>query len=367
MPPTPRSRVEIAVAELILPSFWLPMMGMSRPWPTPYTVGCAPTLPAHRMHALIHHLVHRHRLDRPQALRLWQLARWQEPPVDLARRLERALTAVAALLLGAALIFWVAANWPTQTRAFKIHLLQAAVLLPALLALLHVRWRGAWLLLATLALGGLLALVGQAYQTGADPWQLFAAWALLTLPWALAARSDGLWAAWTLVAALALLLWTGFDPGRSELPRGWTFTVLGPLLALLLFLLPLGLERLGLARAARASLAWRAAALVALAYWTAHGLLQLTRPGTGGVYFLDLALVVAATVLAWRLRPRDYVVLALALLALETLVWLGVAWLMFQDGGGELGKALLLTLVAAASVGAGVTWLVRLQRADRPA
>ncbi len=59
-----------------------------------------------------------------------------------------------------------------------------------LLAMLLVLWRKpladtprqALLLALALNIGALLALVGQTYQTGADPWQLFATWALLLLP-----------------------------------------------------------------------------------------------------------------------------------------------------------------------------------------
>lgn len=319
------------------------------------------------VHALIHRLIERYRLDPPRAARLWQLAPWQQPPPDLRRQLERGLTAVAALLLGAALIFWVAANWQGQTRAFKIHLLQAAVLLPAVLALLLPRWRGAWLLLATLALGGLLALVGQTYQTGADPWQLFAAWALLALPWALAARSDALWAAWVLVAALALVLWTGFEPARLGLRQGPVQAWLGPLAGLLLFVLPLALARLRALPAGRTPLAGRAAAVAVLGYWTAQGLLQLIDAGVSPAYLLLVALAAAASAIAWRARPRDYVVLALALLALQTLVLLGVAHLLLAGSGDTIGKMLLLALLGAASVGASGTWLMRLQRAERSA
>ncbi|MDR9767336.1 DUF2157 domain-containing protein [Shewanella baltica] len=49
------------------------------------------------------------------------------------------------------------------------------------------------LLAASVLVGGLLALVGQTYQTGADPWQLFALWALVVLPFAWVAGFDGLW------------------------------------------------------------------------------------------------------------------------------------------------------------------------------
>lgn len=49
------------------------------------------------------------------------------------------------------------------------------------------------LLAASVLVGGLLGLVGQTYQTGADPWQLFALWALVILPFAWVAGFDGLW------------------------------------------------------------------------------------------------------------------------------------------------------------------------------
>ena len=42
------------------------------------------------------------------------------------------------------------------------------------------------LLAAALLTGGLLALIGQTYQTGADTFELFATWAALILPWVLA-------------------------------------------------------------------------------------------------------------------------------------------------------------------------------------
>ncbi|WP_350998136.1 DUF2157 domain-containing protein [Shewanella sp. TB7-MNA-CIBAN-0143] len=51
----------------------------------------------------------------------------------------------------------------------------------------------AMLLGASIMLGALLALVGQTYQTGADPWQLFAIWAVLILPFAYIAGFDLLW------------------------------------------------------------------------------------------------------------------------------------------------------------------------------
>src|SRR5690606_8361253 len=72
-------------------------------------------------------------------------------------------------------------------------------------------------LLACVLLGALLALVGQTYQTGADPWQLFALWALLMLPWVAAGRSVVLCLLWVLVSNVVVMLWgQGGGPGRAS-------------------------------------------------------------------------------------------------------------------------------------------------------
>src|SRR5690606_26743262 len=62
------------------------------------------------------------------------------------------------------------------------------------------------LLIASIITGSLLALFGQIYQTGADTWQLFFAWAILITPWVVIARFPALWLLWLgLINALLLL------------------------------------------------------------------------------------------------------------------------------------------------------------------
>ena len=95
------------------------------------------------MHALIHQLARRFALDDGRTQRLWALSGLHRRPDALATHLHRGLAVLAALLLGAGLIFWVAANWQDQTRAFKLHLLEGAVLASAGAALLWPRGRTA--------------------------------------------------------------------------------------------------------------------------------------------------------------------------------------------------------------------------------
>ncbi len=324
------------------------------------------------MHTFIFHLVAAFGLDGPRATRLWQLSGLYLPPPRLTTWLQRGLAVLAALLLGAGLVFWVAAHWQGHSRTFRLHLLEAAVLLPVLGALVWPAARTALVLLATLALGGLLAFVGQAYQTGADAWQLFAAWAALALPWALAVRRDALWALWLLITAAAIAMWSGqalLDPvdmgGGLHGPQG----LAAPLLWALLFAVPLALAPLRLLGGApRARIAWRLAALLALAACNAYGLWGLLGSGDSVQYPLNLALVLAAVAVAWCLRPRDYVVLALAVLAANVLVLGGIGRaLLEQTRGDAISQLLLFTLLAAASLGASGTWLYRVQRQEASA
>ena len=138
--------------------------------------------------------------------------------VDSARWLPRALGGLGALLVGLGVVFWVAANWQDLGRGAKFALLQALVFAPALvvfaLAPRHAA-RAPLGLLAFIAIGALFAFFGQTYQTGADPWQLFAWWTLLGVPLVLAVRHDIVWMPWIVVVMTGVSLWVHARVGRS--------------------------------------------------------------------------------------------------------------------------------------------------------
>ncbi|WMD19163.1 GDYXXLXY domain-containing protein [Achromobacter seleniivolatilans] len=134
--------------------------------------------------------------------------------------LARSTLWLGVLLLGSAAICWVAANWQDMTKVQRFAGTQGLLALSALAAAwagLRLRGTpgvrrsipGALLALAGILLGALLALLGQTYQTGADTWELFAWWAVLLLPWALAATSQAVWLLWVLVLNVAAVLWLG--------------------------------------------------------------------------------------------------------------------------------------------------------------
>ena len=143
------------------------------------------------------------------------------------RFLDRLSLWLGAAALGAAVIFFVAANWAAIGRWGKFALVEALVVA----AVVAYVWLGtertsakAALIGASLALGALLALVGQTYQTGADTFELFGSWAALMLPWVVVGRFAALWVLWLAIANLGVAFWFsamgGFFGGRfmSEQP-----------------------------------------------------------------------------------------------------------------------------------------------------
>lgn len=131
--------------------------------------------------------------DLPQALHiagtLPSAAAWR-------RFLDGLALWLGALFLALAVIFFFAYNWSELGNFARFGivelLLAAAVIASWRLGLEQMSGKAA-LLAATLLVGALLALVGQTYQTGADPWELFAAWSLFVLPWVAIARFAPLW------------------------------------------------------------------------------------------------------------------------------------------------------------------------------
>ncbi|GAB2851608.1 DUF2157 domain-containing protein [Pseudoduganella ginsengisoli] len=180
----------------------------------------------------------RHQLDADATAELLRLAGLQGEPPALTRRMAQGLAIAATALGGLAVIFCVAANWDGFGRFGRFALVQS---------LLAVALFGAWRLpaariplslLALLTIGGLLACVGQTYQTGADPWQLFAAWAVMGLPMCWGVRSDALWAPWILVVNTAAALWVVAMTSRWQMGADDALTHVLAWVASAAFLLP---------------------------------------------------------------------------------------------------------------------------------
>jgi uncharacterized membrane protein len=167
----------------------------------------------------------KHGLSAGDSAKLKHLAGLDIEPDALPGRLALGMGILGALLGGVGIIFWIAANWESLGRYGRFGLLEATVLVMCLGASRRPTARVPLSLVAFLACGGLFAYFGQTYQTGADPWQLFAWWAALTLPLCLGVRHQAIWTAWVWVALTACSLWS------ATVLHNWWQRMDSPLLA----------------------------------------------------------------------------------------------------------------------------------------
>ena len=113
--------------------------------------------------------------------------------------LQRIFLWSGAIGITTAIGFFIAFNWSFVGRFTNFASLQLCIL------------GGMWLLwkqkerntaskvcltVLSILVGITLAFFGQTYQTGADPWQLFASWALMITPWVFISRFPLLWIFW---------------------------------------------------------------------------------------------------------------------------------------------------------------------------
>jgi uncharacterized membrane protein len=129
---------------------------------------------------------------------------------DWLRFATRLAWVLGAVWLAAGVVFFFAFNWAALPRWAKFALVEGALVAATAAAVRAGIQRTAGqagLLGATIVLGALLALFGQTYQTGADPYQLFTTWAALALPWVIVARWSVLWMFWLLLVNVGIGLY----------------------------------------------------------------------------------------------------------------------------------------------------------------
>jgi uncharacterized membrane protein len=287
----------------------------------------------------------------------------------------RRFLAAALLMLGAGLVLagiisFFAFNWASLGKFAKFGLLEAGVAGCAALGL----WRRdtisgrVAMFAAAVLVGPLLGVFGQTYQTGADPWGLFAAWAILILPWVIAAAFTPLWVLEVALGDLALVLFWDqvLDPG----PGTWMY--LFPLLA--------GIHILAVA-VWEAQWHWRQPTPWLTALWaprlaiaTAFGFLLAPATAfaidftpnsparTFGFYALWLA--VAAAIGVYRYVREDLFMLTVAGGSVLIMITIGLGRFLFEEMKLEMGGAFLMALFVIAEVVVAVSWLRRSVRAE---
>lgn len=287
-------------------------------------------------------------LPQPSALPVW---------------LPRGVAVLAAALGGLGVVMWIAANWASMGRIGHFALLQGLVLVMGVGAALKPAARAPLGLLALLGIGALFAYFGQTYQTGADPWQLFALWAVLGLPLCWGARSDVLWAPWALVVVTGISLWTHTYSGHRWGVEDDQLSV--HLLAWSACLALAALLSAPLRPTTGAGVwSFRSAVVLAVGAITLTALGGLFHKPVQAQYGLGVLVLVLGIALLNTRRLFDIFGISAAALGVNTLLVCGVArWLFDGGGGGDwIGRFLLMGLIAAGLLAATVSGILALAR-----
>jgi uncharacterized membrane protein len=266
---------------------------------------------------------------------------------------------LGALLFAAGVIFFFAYNWHALGRFAKFGIVEGLLAVSVAAAWIAGPDRAAGkasLLLASLLTGALLALIGQTYQTGADTFELFAWWAVLILPWTIAARTPALWM--LLVALLNLAVTFYFMAFRGFFGlfgnEAWLVWALAALDTLALIAWEVA--------------AWRGyswmqerwpARLIAVASGTAvtflgiWGIFESSDVGAFAIpaYFAWLV----AAYMYYRRQARDLFVLAGGVLSLIVFVTSLLSHFMLRHV--DAGSLLLIGVIVIAMSAGGAWWL----------
>jgi len=277
---------------------------------------------------------------------------------------DRLLLWLGGLALAFAVLFFIAYNWAEMGRWLRFGMVQAAMALAVGVAI----WPKASpmvqrvaLTSATLLVGVLLALFGQVYQTGADPWQLFFIWAVLTLPWVWVARFELLWVLWLGLMNLAV--------GLYFRTWGGPFGVLASSDAALWGLF--GLNTLVLATWEWGARDWGwprqwAPRLLAVGSGVPMTLLAVTLIADVGLVWSPVLAIyplwLAALYSIYRYWRPELFMIAGGCISALTVTTLLLARLLLWEGDWQEGSLLLITIAVLAMGAGAVIWLKRLHR-----
>ncbi len=292
---------------------------------------------------------------------------WVRPRHRWALWSQRLLLAVGTALLLAGTIYFFAFNWARMPVAVKLGLPQAGIMACVGLAL----WRGVERMSGQMALVGAsvltgvaLAVFGQVYQTGADAYQLFVAWAALITGWVLLGRSTALWCLWLILVNLSLTLYWGQVVEGSR----WKWTSLFLLLGVIDGLALVATEFLRNVSWLRARWLQRLLLAATLFWLTLPSLVLIMdrhEADVGGpLSALALALSLGGGYAYYRHRARDLAALTTCALSASSVAVTLAGKVMFEISDGA-GTFLIMGLFTIGLVAAAVLWLAHLHRTMR--
>ena len=286
------------------------------------------------------------------------MAGFDVPPANLLTYVRAGLAAVSTLLVGAAVVCFVASNWSEMGRPLQFGLLEAMVLLPCLGAAFIPKGRVPLALFAFLAIGALFAYFGQTYQTGADPWQLFALWSALGLPLVATVRSETIRVAWIAIAMTGLALWTS-GAGALLHEALELECVLGSAAALLL---ALSLSRPFQRYTGAGSYASSVAIVCALGLASANAWAGINSNGSAWTSTILIGLIVMVATFYARSHFLDILALCACALSLNFLIDTVIVCWMLKASNFDIAALLIIGVAATGLCGISISAIFAIMR-----
>lgn len=122
---------------------------------------------------------------------------------------SRFLFAIGSFLILSGILCFCVFNWSSINYLIKLFSIEMGVVLCVLYTYFRSldRVSSQFSLLASSVLIGVFMVVfGQSYQTGADSYQLFMAWTILTIVWTIVSNFAAQWIFWIIIANIFLML-----------------------------------------------------------------------------------------------------------------------------------------------------------------
>lgn len=288
---------------------------------------------------------------------------------------DKAALIIGVVALSLALVFFIAYNWQDLGKMGKFALVEGALAMTiALYVALSFRKRYTLirqllLFIASIITGSLLALFGQVYQTGADTWQLFAAWAVLIIPWVAIARFPALWLLWLgLINALTLLyidtsLFASLDYYYQDF---WRFTLIAIVnfAALSLWLFCFENKRI---KHRNASLHWSTYTVALLSAYNVSSLTISTVFNNNSfvLIFISASLWLGwCGFIYWRFK-RQHVDLLILTYLCGSIIAMVMCWAIeLKPSNMDAGGFLILAILLISMSSYAVTWLRKVARAN---
>ena len=274
------------------------------------------------------------------------------------------LLSVGTTLALSGVVFFFAYNWAELGRFAKFALLEGCIVLTVLGAWrLGNRMSGrALLATAMILVGPLLAVYGQTYQTGADPYELFLGWALITLPWVILARMPVLWMIFLLLLNIALILfWAQVVALAGEFGDSIPMYLALAMLNILPWIVWELLHRRGLSWV---MVRWppKLMAVSSFAILVMCMCVILLGVATDPVWYSVVAGVIAfsaaiSSMYYFRFILPDLFIVAVTLASIMVVVTVGLGRFLFDVVDADIGGVLVLGMIVVGEVAAAGHWL----------